>query len=206
VLFRSMDDEIKQHIFEPFYTTKEEGTGLGLSVVYGIVKKHDGWVEVASEINKGSVFSIYIPAIFDKHDEKISPDKNINSFNGNGRTILLVEDDENVLDFTKTALVKNGYSVVVARNSKEALELTKKDELKIDLLLSDVILPDSSGIQLAEELSKLLKNLKILLSSGYSEQKSQSPEIIKKGFNYIQKPYTMYEMLKSLYEIINEEE
>lgn len=203
---KGMDNEVKRHLFEPFFTTKEEGTGLGLSVVYGIVKKHDGWIEVESELNKGTIINIYLPAILEKQDIKKISDKNLNAFNGKGKKILLVEDDEKVLDYTKTALIKNGYNVMIARNSVEAQNIFNDKDHKIDLLLSDVILPDSSGLQLAEELIKKYKNLKILLSSGYSEQKSQRPIIIKKGFNYIQKPYSLYELLKSLYEILNEDE
>jgi len=195
-----MDPDTLQRIFEPFFTTKGpgKGTGLGLSVVYGIVKQHEGWIHVKSEIGKGSTFSIYLPAFSEDAEDKTEEKVRLEILTGRGQTILLVEDEEKVRESTLKALEKCGYRVVPARNVKEALQLFHQHEGRFDLVFSDVVLSDRTGIELAEELLASRPDMNILLSSGYTDQKSQWPIILEKGYRFLQKPYTLSDLLKAI--------
>jgi len=199
-----MDREIMQHIFEPFFTTKSLGTrsGLGLAVVYGIVKQHGGWVEVFSEPGKGSTFKVYLPAIFLGRQEKTEEEITLEKFKGKGERILLVEDEEGVREFVKEALSENGYFVFTATTVKEALSIFEKEGGNFHLILTDVVLPDKSGLELVDELLSRQPRLAILLSSGYTGEKSQSAEINQKGLPFLPKPYTLTELLKAVKEAI----
>jgi len=201
-----MDRDTLEHIFEPFFTTKEigKGTGLGLSVVYGIVKEHKGWIEVQSEIGKGSIFKIYFPAI-SKLERTISEDKMFNAEfkSGKGETILIVEDNEDVLDILKEILTKSGYAVLEAKNIKEAYSIFKKEKVKIRLVISDVVLPDGSGVKLVEEMMTQSPNLKTILSSGYPSDEVDLAEINKKGFLFLQKPFILTELLMTIRKILD---
>ena len=198
-----MSDEIIQHMFEPFFSTKEigKGSGLGLSVVYGIVKQHEGWINVESYPGKGSTFRIYLPAfspglVLEETKEKFS----IEEFKGNGEYILLVEDEENVREFAYKALTSNGYTVFKAANAKEALEIFEKEKDRFHLVFSDVVLPDKTGIQLIDDLGNYGPKLKVVLCSGYADQKSQWEIIHKRGLKYIQKPYSLITLLRVIKE------
>jgi two-component system cell cycle sensor histidine kinase/response regulator CckA len=195
-----MDYNIIQRIFEPFFTTKGpgRGTGLGLSVVYGIVKQHDGWIHVISKPGKGSAFKLYLPAFSEEAEDKTEQKVQLETLRGKGQLILLVEDEEKVRESARTALEKCGYRVLPVRDVKEALETFRKEQGRFDLVFSDVVLSDGTGIELAEELLALKPDVKILLSSGYTDQKSQWPIIREKGYRFLQKPYTLADLLKSI--------
>lgn len=197
-----MDQELTQHIFDPFFTTKESGTGLGLSVVYGIVKQHGGWIKVYSAPGIGSNFQIFFPVVSidskDEIKEEISPKKLL----GNGETILVVEDEDSVRKVTIEALKENGYVVTDVSSAEEALKAFEKHKRDFDVIFCDIVLPDKTGLQLVEELVSLKPELKILLTSGYPGQKSQWASINKKGYNFIQKPFTLISLLLAIKETL----
>ena len=189
-----------EHIFEPFYSTKGpgKGTGLGLSVCYGIVKQHDGCIRVESEVGKGTTIHVYFPA---QHKEAITPRQETMSFaslQGSGRRILLVEDSDGVREFAQLALTDNGYQVFSAVNVNEAVVLYQNESGKFDLVITDVVLPDQSGLELINILLSTNPKQKVLISSGYTDQKSQWPEIQEKGYPFLQKPYAYTDLLKTV--------
>ena len=199
-----MDKETVQHIFEPFFSTKEvgKGTGLGLSVVYGIIKQHDGWINVYSEPGQGSTFKVYLPAFSVKLENEAKDMISLQKLQGNGERILLVEDEEGVRELVTRALRENGYIVFKSKNSKDALDVFEREKRNFHMALCDVVLPDQSGLQLADQLLSRKPELRILLSSGYTDEKSQWSVIFKKGFRFIQKPYTIPNLLHAIKEIL----
>lgn len=201
-----MDKEVIGRIFEPFFTTKDygKGTGMGLSGAYGIAKQHEGWINVYSEVRKGSIFKIYLPSSTSKSDYKIEKETKVivEDLKGKGERILVVEDDSSIRIFSKRLLSKNNYVVLEAVNSQEALTIFDKEAGNIDMVFSDMILPDKNGLQLVEELISKKRNLKVILTSGYLDSKSQLQKIQEKKFKFIQKPYSVEELLKAIREII----
>jgi len=193
-------EDVIPRIFEPFFTTKGpgQGTGLGLSVVYGIVKQHRGWIQVSSILTKGSAFRVFIPAVDAEEDMPEEQKVSIKDFYGKGERILLVEDEEKVRESANKAMTKCGYRVIPTSNSMEALDVFHQENGRFDLVFSDVVLSDGSGIELAEELLTARPDVNILLCSGYTDQKSQWPLIRDKGFRFLQKPYTLPDLLKAL--------
>jgi len=197
-----MDEEIMQRMFEPFFSTKEGGTGLGLSVVYGIVRQHGGWIDVESEPGHGSTFRVYLPALpleaESQTQEVVSPEE----LRGSGEGILLVEDEEGVRSFAARVLRENGYLVFEARSAREALDIFDREKESIQLLLSDVVLPNGRGIQLVDELLSRKGDLRVLLSSGYTDDRSQWPIIRRRGFRFVQKPYALADLLQATKEAL----
>ncbi|RKZ26325.1 hypothetical protein DRQ20_03215, partial [bacterium] len=191
-----MDKETKERIFEPFFTTKKKGTGLGLSVVYAIVKKHEGWIEVKSEKGKGAEFRIYLPAMRKRMRRGERKKKEIE---GMGETVLLVEDEPGVRETTARLLEKHGYRVICAGGVKEALEIFEKEKKNIDLVFTDVVLPDGRGTKLVEEILKRGR-VKVLLTSGYADTKVDWPQIGK--YPYISKPYSLHKLLEKMREVL----
>jgi signal transduction histidine kinase/CheY-like chemotaxis protein len=192
------------HVFEPFFSTKGpgKGTGLGLSVVYGIIKQHEGWITVSSEPEKGTRFDICLPAVSESAVSARAKPQVRTDVRGKGERILVVEDEVSVKDYTKKALVKTGYKVTAASTAEEALRLYEKEGGRFDVIFADLVLPDKSGIELAELLHAKNSKLRILLSSGYTDKQSQWPAIFEKGFRYIQKPYALNDLLKTLREVL----
>jgi len=201
-----MDEEVKQHLFEPFFTAKEpgEGTGLGLSIVYGIVKQHEGWINVYSEPGRGSVFRIYLPASPTEDITEIKEDVSWGWLQGSGERILLVEDDKLVRETVRRALERNGYVVLAAATVAEVLDVFGKEEGKFDLFFGDVVLPDGSGLRLASELLYHNPELRVLLSSGYTDEKSRRTVIQDRRFHFLQKPYGLFDLLRTIREIISQ--
>ncbi|MEW5803617.1 MAG: PAS domain S-box protein [bacterium] len=199
-----MDAKTIEQIFEPFFTTKGvgKGSGLGLSVAYGIVKQHEGWINVYSDPGKGSVFKIYLPALSAKAKKKEGEAIPLQKFQGKGERILIVEDEEEVRKLTVRILRDKGYSIIEASNVQEALEIFEQAKRKFDLVLSDVVLPDQTGIELVEQLLSRQPEIRVLLVSGYTDQKSQWPKIKERGFRFLQKPYDLAELLRTLREIL----
>lgn len=196
-----MDKKIQERIFDPFFTTKEmgRGTGLGLASVYGIIENHGGYIEVESEQGHGTIFSIYLPAIAEKSLEKKEPDNQIVSGSG---TILLVDDEEMVLDVSVKLLERLGYSVLEAKNGKEAISAYRKNQENIDMVILDMVMPGMGGGEVYDVIKNINANAKVLLSSGYSMD-SQAKKILQRGCDgFLQKPYNMGEISGKLREIL----
>lgn len=199
-----VEEQAMEHIFEPFFTTKRDGkgTGLGLSVVYGIVKEHGGWIDVVSEPGRGATFTIYLPASDTDAAEDAREPVPRQELAGSGERILVVEDEEGSRELATTILEENGYVVLKAASAHEALDLLKSKHEQLNLVLSDVALPDYSGIRLADELLSMDAGLPVVLSSGYTDGKSQWPVIKERGFRFIQKPYSLADLLRTVKEAI----
>lgn len=201
-----MDEETQRHIFEPFFSTKEagKGSGLGLSVVYGIIQQHKGWIHVISQVSKGTRFEVYFP-VAASEPEKVAI-KKISSelFRGNGERILLIEDEVNIRRFAEKALTRSGYTVFTASDKDDAIALFEREQGRFDLIFSDVVLPSTNGVWLAEYFIEINPDLKVLLSSGYIDQKSQWDTIKQKEFPFLQKPYALEGLLKTINSILKE--
>jgi len=200
-----MDSEIQQRMFEPFFTTKEigRGTGLGLASVYGIIKGHGGYIEVESAKNRGTTFSIYLPASPKKITAQLESAGSM--VKGSG-TILLIDDEKMVLDIGVQLLGKMGYTVLQAANGKKALELYKAHRDAIDLVILDIIMPEMSGGQLFDRLIKIKPDAKVLLSSGYSID-GEARELLQRGCRgFIQKPFSLNQLSRKVNEMLQQEE
>jgi two-component system, cell cycle sensor histidine kinase and response regulator CckA len=185
-----MSQEVRENIFEPFFTTKEvgKGTGLGLSTVYGIVKQNDGFIYVASEPGKGTTFKIYLP-LFEAETAQV-PSEEITVKRPTGtETILLVEDDEAILNIGKMILENLGYTVFTAQTPVDAIRLAEEHPGDIHLLITDVVMPQMHGRELAEKLSAIRPYLKCLYMSGYTADVIAHRGILDEGLNFIQKPF-----------------
>jgi len=199
-----MDKETIERIFEPFFSTKGpgRGTGLGLAVVYGIVKQHDGWINVYSEPGHGATFKIYLP-ISTGEEDKMEEGIDLTILKGRGERIFIVEDEKRVRDLARKVLEKNGYTVLTAESLEDAEKVFKKEGGKFDLLFSDVVLPDGDGIELSDRFLERKKDLKVILTSGYTDKKSQWEIIKQRGFRFLQKPYSLISLLQAVREILD---
>ncbi len=198
-----MDAATLEHIFEPFFTTKakDKGTGLGLSVVYGIVKQNNGWIEVESECGRGTTFKIYLPSTDKKMVLKTNEVFRIENYQGAGKRVLVVEDHDLVRELAIDVLKENGYTVFYAENANKARELFTSEKGDFDLVFSDIVLPDMSGIRLVEELSSGRK-LRVLLCSGYTDDKAELQIIIERKHRFLQKPYSVQSLLMAVRETL----
>jgi signal transduction histidine kinase/HAMP domain-containing protein len=196
-----MDPATMKHIFEPFFTTKEagKGTGLGLATVYGIVKQHSGWIEVASQPGEGTAFRIFFP-VDTKPDEGV--EENVvpaAQLRGNGETILVVEDEPVLRDLAQLILQDCGYRVLQAASGVEALNIWQKSRGAIDLLLTDVVMPDGlSGRDLAESLMGYKPALKVVFTSGYNVDDLVSEIAPSNKSHFLQKPYSRFTVAKAV--------
>jgi hypothetical protein len=195
-----MSPEVQARIFEPFFTTKEvgRGTGLGLSTVYGVVKQSGGHIEVASTPGRGTTFSILLPRIGREGGSASSASPAAEPAPRGTETILLVEDEAPVQSFATRVLGQLGYRVLVAGDGQEALELQASHAGRIDLLLSDVIMPRVSGGELARELLRRIPGLPIVFFSGYAPDASLSSHLPAEGFTLIAKPFTAEELARAV--------
>jgi PAS domain S-box-containing protein len=184
-----MDESLSKRIFEPFFTTKPagRGTGLGLATVYGIVKQHKGWVEVESALAKGSAFRVFLPAVAPV--DKASVANRTDEVPGGTETILLVEDDHVLRRTAALCLRKLGYAVLAAANVPEALSLWEQHKPRIELLLTDMVMPEEmTGLNLAERFTNEKAALRIIITSGYGAEFSQ-PHALGKEVAFLAKPY-----------------
>ena len=186
-----MHEETLAHIFEPFFTTKgvRKGTGLGLATVYGAVKQNEGFINVYSEPRQGTTFTIYLPRHMDLAGDA-SSDIMVESGVGGRETILLVEDERTILKMTTTMLQRLGYSVISAATPHEALRLAGEFASEIHLLLTDVIMPEMNGRDLAKNLSLHYPGLKCLFMSGYTSDIIAQQGVVDEGVQFIQKPFS----------------
>jgi CheY-like chemotaxis protein len=197
-----IDKETQERIFEPFFTTKEmgRGTGLGLASVYGIIKSHGGYINVYSEQEKGTVFTIYLPA----SQKEVSIEKEAAPaaiIKGSG-TILLIDDEKMILDVGIELLEELGYTVQSAMSGQEAIDVFQKDRDKIDLVIMDMIMPGMGGGETFDRLKEIDPDLKVLLSSGYSIN-GQATKILRRGCDgFIQKPFNMNQLAEKVQQIL----
>ena len=195
-----MDTATLGHIFEPFFTTKEvgKGTGLGLATVYGIVKQHDGWVEVNSEPGKGATFDIMFPAINEAAATvKKDASTDASTVTGGTETILIVEDEEILREMAREILQNYGYNILEASSGREAFDVWNRHTDEIHLLLTDMVMPEGiSGIQLAERLLSDRPDLKIILTSGYSSNEVNAELMARSQARFLQKPYSHNNLAK----------
>jgi len=198
-----MTSEIREHIFEPFFTTKEKGhgTGLGLSVVYGIVKQHSGEITCFSKPGKSTTFKIYLPRI-DEPVEEIKDETVVEKDFRGDEAILLVEDDREVREVLTEILKELGYLVLQASGGAEATKISANFKNNIHLLLTDLILPGLNGRELSERLSKKRNDMKVLFISGYSDDVIAKHGMIDEGLSYLQKPFTASSLGKKIREVL----
>lgn len=186
-----MDKTVFEHLFEPFYTTKERGrgTGLGLATVYGIVKQNEGSIEVYSEVNRGTSFKIYFPSAAREEISASEETERMDMPTGS-ETILIVEDKVQVLEFCRDVLLQLGYSVLLAESGEEALDVSLNCRDRIDLLMTDIVLPGINGRETAEKIAIARPGIKILYNSGYTGEAIDKHGILEPGINFIGKPFT----------------
>ncbi|MBA2620423.1 MAG: PAS domain S-box protein [Acidobacteria bacterium] len=195
-----MSVEVERHIFEPFYTTKEigKGTGLGLATVYGIVKQSEGYIWVESEEGAGTTFKIYLPRVDEDAEASPAQVKTHEIIERGTETILLVEDEEIVRNMSRRMLEACGYRVIEAANGLEALALCEAENQKIDLLLTDVVMPKMGGRELAEKLAQKYPQIRLLYTSGYTDDAVIRQGVMTEDMNFIQKPFDFDELAKKI--------
>jgi len=208
-----MDEPTRQHIFEPFFTTKVlgRGTGLGLSTVYGILQQNKGWIEVQSELGRGTTFKIYLPRIDPSipadetiqetasamAEEKLEEELGIGS-----ATILVAEDDDMIRGLVQTVLAKKGYTVLSARDPREAIRIHQQYSGPIDLLLTDMVMPHMNGRELAEHLAPDRPQMRVLFMSGYIEDATRHQGALTPGTDLLKKPFSPTALLREVYRVL----
>ncbi|NLH50894.1 MAG: PAS domain S-box protein [Myxococcales bacterium] len=199
-----MDAEVKSHLFEPFFTTKpkDKGTGLGLATVYGIVTQNNGFLHVYSEVGIGTTIKIYLPCVDEppSHLRDLHPEE----WPRGRETILLVEDEDMVRTFAKTILQRQGYTVYEATNGGEALLLMQKIGDQVDLLFTDVIMPNLNGKELYQQLRRLHSGLKVLYMSGYTESVIGTQGLLDEGIHFLQKPFNIKSLAGKVREALDD--
>jgi PAS domain S-box-containing protein len=200
-----MAEETLKHIFDPFFTTKglAKGTGLGLAMVYGIVKSHDGYITCTSDFGTGTTFKIYLPAVEQEEEPEMPVEKDL--YRGGTETILVVDDEGFVRDVARQILTEVGYTAIVAHDGESALQLYEQERGRIDLVILDLIMPGIGGRKCLEKLLKINPKAKIIAASGFSdiEPMKETVEAGAKGF--IGKPYEMMGFLKVVREVLDNE-
>ncbi len=204
---KGMDESIIEHIFEPFFTTKEvgKGSGLGLSVVYGIVNNHGGFINCRSQVGKGTVFDIYFPALENAFVEEghraFLRDNMVSTKKGHG-TILIVDDEEAIRTVGREVLKKVGYEVLVARNGKEAIDIFTKKKEKIDLVVLDLNMPGMGGLACFRKLLNIKPDIKVIIMSGYIDRGTIKESMKLGAMAYLDKPFSMHDLLKVIWEVM----
>jgi len=199
-----MDKETLNNLFEPFFTTKGvgEGTGLGLATVYGIVKQNDGFINVYSEPEQGTTFKIYLPHHAGEAD-RVKPHDVVDIPMGRGETVLIVEDEASILKLAKRILKRLGYAVLEATTPGQAVALAEQHAIDIHLLITDVVMPEMNGKDLADRLQSLYPNLRVLFMSGYTASAIVHRGVLNKGVNFIQKPFSMKDLAAKVREALD---
>jgi PAS domain S-box-containing protein len=199
-----MDKEILDNLFEPFFTTKEVGksTGLGLATIYGIVKQNNGFINVYSEPGQGATFRIYLPrcSAGDETPGVIQPEKPVSTGN---EIILLVEDEPAILRMTRMMLERKGYSVLSATTPSEAIDTANAYAGKIHLLMTDVVMPEMNGRNLASQITTLYPDIKLLFMSGYTAEIIAHQGVLDEGVAFIQKPFSMADLAGKVREVLD---
>ncbi len=199
-----MDAETQSHLFEPFFTTKGlgRGTGLGLATVYGAVRQNNGFINVYSEPGQGTTFKIYLP----RHVAPATPQPEREAapaLAAGGETILLVEDERAILEMTMTMLERLGYAVIAAATPGEAIRLAREHQGRIDLLMTDVIMPEMSGRDLARNLMPIYPDIKCLFMSGYTANAIAHRGVLDHGVHFLQKPFLVKDLAAKIREVLD---
>ena len=199
-----MSAEVKRQIFEPFFTTKPKGTGtgLGLSTIYGVVKQANGSIEVYSEVGKGTTFKIYLPRVEGEAARQKEPSPPMELLGGS-ETVLLVEDEEIVRNLGVRVLAGLGYRVMHAGNGDDAIELAREHGERIDLLLTDVVMPGMSGRELANLLTPIHPETRVLFTSGYTDNAIVHHGVLDEGVSFIGKPYSHSALARKVREVLD---
>ena len=199
-----MDEKTRQRIFEPFFTTKKKasGTGLGLSSAYGIIKSHGGGITVKSEKNKGSQFCLYLPSTEKRVVYELKPPDCL--LLGKG-TVLIIDDEENIIEVTREMLESMGYTVMTAKSGNEGIDIFRKYRTHIDVLVLDMIMPGMSGFETMDHIRNINPQARILLSSGYSREGATEEIMARGGDGFIQKPYDMQKLSQKINSICRRE-
>ncbi len=200
---QGMDEKTKERLFDPFFTTKEvgRGTGLGLSMVYGIIKQHNGYIDIQSELGKGATFKIYLPLTQLMAEDKKLVDPPF--LKGGTETILIAEDELYVRDFLKEVLIEYGYTVIEASDGEDAIRAFNTHKEKIQLLIFDVIMPKKDGKEAYHEIKQVRPDMKVIFISGYSSDILYKKGIIEESLNFISKPIIPDELLIKVREILD---
>jgi CheY-like chemotaxis protein len=200
-----MDAEILSHLFEPFFTTKEvgKGTGLGLATVYGMVKQNNGFIDVISQPGLGSTFKIYLPRHTPESGQTVKTDVSPPADRGH-ETILVVEDEPMILDIAVKILQRQGYSVMAATTPGEAIRLAREYTGEIHLLMTDVVMPEMNGRDLAKNLLSLYPNLKRMFMSGYTADVIAHHGVLDEGVQFIQKPFSVQALSAKVREVLDD--
>jgi CheY-like chemotaxis protein len=199
-----MDEDTRRRIFEPFFTTKEvgKGTGLGMAIIYGIIRQHHGYISVYSEKGKGTTFRIYLPLIAEGIKEEQGEQKS-EPPPGGTETVLLAEDDEAVRELHRTMLEEAGYRVIEAIDGQDALEKFTEHMEELDILATDVIMPRMNGKILYEEIRKIRPDIKVLFMSGYTKDIIVERGIMDDECSVVTKPVTARKLLTRIRELLD---
>ena len=189
-----------ERIFEPFFTTKlaGHGTGLGLSQVFGFARQSGGEVAVASEVGKGSIFTLYLPRTAGSGKSRALPAEDARALDGRGMSVLVVEDNTDVGQFAHDALADLGYTARLVGSAAHALEELAVDADRFDVVFTDVVMPDMTGLELAQEIRRCHADLPVVLTSGYSHVLSEHGS---HGFELLQKPYSVEQLSRVLHRV-----
>ncbi|MCX7010937.1 MAG: PAS domain S-box protein, partial [Kiritimatiellaeota bacterium] len=200
-----MSLDVQEHLFEPFFSTKGPGIGLGLAAIYGIVQQNNGWLNVYSRLGQGSTFKVFLPAFHDAEPIATSDAAPLKQQipRGRGERILLVEDTSEVRSLAAQLLQSNGYVIGVAESAQAARTVFAQASQSFDMVFSDIVLPDLIGIALADELRARQPGLPVLLCSGYSDALTRWSDIGEKGYHFIQKPYPALALLTLLRHVLD---
>jgi CheY-like chemotaxis protein len=199
-----MDEKTRERIFEPFFTTKEvgKGTGLGMAIVYGVIKQHNGFINVYSEPQLGTTFRIYLPLVAKELaavEELCAPEPQ----RGGSETILVAEDDAAVRKLMEEILTSSGYDVILAENGEDAVAKYMQNRDSIKLILMDIIMPKKSGKEAYNEIRQLDPSAKVLYASGYTIDIIQSRDVMDEGAELIMKPVQPIELLRKIREMLD---
>jgi len=200
---RGMTPEVREHLFEPFFTTKEvgKGTGLGLATVFGIVKQNHGFINVYSEPDHGTTLKIYLPRAEGASDAGIEPPAQ--TPNRGAETVLLVEDEEQILGLGQRILQQHGYTVLAARSAEDAIRIARQFHGRIHLLITDVVMPGLNGKQLKQQIEDGQPQLKCLFMSGYTADVIAHHGVLDEGVHFLQKPFTLAALTAKVRELLD---